>query len=91
MLDNRSITSRYIGLFLLGTLLFSHPVFSLFSLDIQVLGIPLFFFYIFTAWLALILLVMVFGKTPKPFQSREINLRAANSGAVNTLPEKSGR
>ena len=45
MLKNRSITGRYIGLFLFGCFLFSYPVLTLFNLPDCVLGIPLFFLY----------------------------------------------
>lgn len=51
MLDNRSITGRYVGLFLLGWLLFSYPVLTIFNSDTLFLGIPLLFLYIFLAWL----------------------------------------
>ena len=48
---------RLIGLFLLGYLLFNHPIISLFNLPHMVLGIPLLFGYIFSAWVLLIVLV----------------------------------
>ena len=50
-------TKRLIGLFLLGYLLFSPPIISLFNLPHLVLGIPLLYGYIFSAWVLLIVLV----------------------------------
>ena len=71
MLENKSITGRYIGLFLAGCFLFSYPVITLFNLPVSVMGIPLFFFYFFAAWAVLILLIMVCTKVSDPFQSGE--------------------
>jgi hypothetical protein len=50
-------TKRLIGLFLLGYLLFSPPIISLFNLPHLILGIPLLYGYIFAAWVLLIVLV----------------------------------
>jgi hypothetical protein len=61
MLDNRSITGRYIGLFLLGCFGFSYPVLTIFNLPGIMFGIPLFFFYIFTAWSVLIVFILFCG------------------------------
>jgi hypothetical protein len=55
-------TKRLIGLFLLGYLLFNHPLMSLFNLPTLVWGIPLLYVYIFGAWVLIIFLVaMVAG------------------------------
>lgn len=64
MIDDRTITGRYLGLFLLGCFLFSYPVITIFNLPKQVLGIPLFFFYLFAAWLVLVLLILMLGRHP---------------------------
>jgi L-lactate permease len=48
---------RLIGLFLLGYLLFNHPLISLFNLPQMVLGIPLLYGYIFGVWILLIVLM----------------------------------
>ena len=50
---------RLVGLFLLGCILFNYPLLSLFNLETMILGIPLLFFYIFTAWALLILLAAI--------------------------------
>ncbi len=50
-------TTRLIGLFLLGYLLFNHPMISLFNLPCMVMGIPLLYAYIFGVWVLLIVLV----------------------------------
>ncbi len=68
MLNSRSITGRYVGLFLVGGFLFSYPVLTVFNLNFQLFGIPLFFFYIFFAWSVLIVLIFVCGKIPENLQ-----------------------
>jgi len=53
---------RLIGLFLLGCVLFNYPLLSLFNLETMIWGMPLLFFYIFTAWALLILLAAIATK-----------------------------
>lgn len=50
-------TKRLIGLFLLGFLLFTPPLISLFDLPTLVWGIPLLYVYLFGAWALIIFLV----------------------------------
>jgi hypothetical protein len=57
MISETTRTTRLIGLFLLGYLLFNHPIISLFNLPQMVLGIPLLYGYIFAVWVLLIVLV----------------------------------
>ena len=57
MIDEKSKTSRFIGLFFLGNFLFCYPVLTLFNLNIMILGIPVFFLFFFLAWLGLISLI----------------------------------
>lgn len=64
MLDNRSITGRYVGLFLLGWLLFSYPVLTIFNSDTRLFGIPLLFLYIFLAWLFSIIGIVLSTRIP---------------------------
>jgi hypothetical protein len=59
MITEPTRSRRLIGLFLLGYLLFSPPIISLFNLPHMVLGIPLLYGYIFSAWVLLIVLVML--------------------------------
>ncbi len=54
---------RLVALFLLGIVLFNYPLLSLFSLKTSLFGMPLLIFYIFTAWLFLILLASLATKT----------------------------
>ena len=51
--------ARLVALFLLGCLLFSYPLLALFNVRATVLGIPLLYAYLFTAWALLIALVAV--------------------------------
>ncbi len=57
MIRGSTITRRFIGLFLLGYLLFNHPIISLFNLPHMIFGIPLLYAYIFMVWVLLIFLV----------------------------------
>jgi hypothetical protein len=50
---------RLIGLFLLGCLLFNFPLLALFNVRETMLGIPLLYAYLFTAWALVIALVAV--------------------------------
>lgn len=58
MIGRASRSGRSAGLFLLGCVLLSTPVLALFNYKILVLGIPLLFLYIFSAWLVLIILII---------------------------------
>ena len=59
MIDEKSKTSRFVGLFLLGNFLFCFPVLTLFNTKAVFLGIPIFFFFMFSAWLVLIGLMII--------------------------------
>ena len=59
MIDEKSKTSRFVGLFLLGNFLFCYPVMTLFNTKAVFLGIPIFFFFMFSAWLVLIGLMII--------------------------------
>jgi hypothetical protein len=50
---------RLVGLFLLGCLLFNYPLLALFNTRATLLGIPLLYAYLFSAWALLIVLVAV--------------------------------
>lgn len=54
----KSKTNQFIGLFLLGNLIFSYPILTLFNATIRVWGIPVFFLYFFFAWVLLIVLMI---------------------------------
>lgn len=60
-------TKRLIGLFLLGYLLFNHPLISLFNLPTRVWGIPLLYAYIFGIWVMMIFLAaLIVGTDSRP-------------------------
>ena len=50
---------RSLALFVLGLLIFSPPIMSLFSVDGFAFGIPLLFFYLFAAWASFIVLLFL--------------------------------
>ena len=54
MSDETTRIKRLIGLFLLGYLLFNHPLISLFNMPDLVWGIPLLYAYIFGVWVLII-------------------------------------
>jgi hypothetical protein len=43
----------------LGFLLFNYPILAIFDLDARVLGVPVLWAYLFTAWASLIVLAAV--------------------------------
>ncbi len=54
---------RLVALFLLGVLLFNYPLLTLFDRPVVVLGVPLLYAYVFSAWALLIgLMALVLGK-----------------------------
>ena len=55
---------RLVALFLLGCLLFSFPLLSIFNSGGTVFGIPVLYAYLFGAWAALIALAIVIVERP---------------------------
>ncbi len=62
MLDDKFITGKYLGLFLFGFFIFSYPVLTIFNLPDRIFGIPMFFLYLFVAWLLLIIMIRFAGR-----------------------------
>jgi hypothetical protein len=56
---------RLVAVFLLGCLLFSYPLLSLFNVGGTVAGIPILYAYLFGVWTALIVLMIVFVERGK--------------------------
>lgn len=50
---------RLVALFMLGCLLFSYPLLSLFNVSGTVAGIPVLYAYLFGAWIVLIALMIL--------------------------------
>jgi hypothetical protein len=50
---------RLVALFMLGCLLFSYPLLSLFNVGGTVAGIPVLYAYLFGVWIALIALMIL--------------------------------
>jgi hypothetical protein len=48
------IGPRLVAVFLLGTVLLNYPILAIFTLPVEVAGIPLLYGYVFGAWLLLI-------------------------------------
>ncbi len=53
---------RLVGLFLMGYLLFNHPLLSLFNMPKMFFGVPLLYGYIFGVWILLIALMAIISK-----------------------------
>ena len=51
------MNSWLVAAFLLGCLLFTYPLLSLFNSDAMVFGIPVLYLYLFAAWALLIALI----------------------------------
>ena len=80
---------RLIALFLFGVLLFTPPFISIFNNPQRVFGIPNLYFYLFTAWTLLILLMAAVIETS---DANETAVGSPNSqtGSKNTANEKPG-
>ena len=59
MIGYRAKGYRLAALFLLGAVLFNYPILSLANLNRMVWGIPLLYFYLFSVWGLLILLMVL--------------------------------
>jgi len=57
MSESERRTPRLIALCLLGCLLFNYPILALFNVPGALLGIPVLYAYIFSAWALLIVLM----------------------------------
>ena len=55
---------RLVAVFLLGAMLFNYPLLAVFNRAVEVMGIPLVYVYIFTAWGLLIALLALIVKRP---------------------------
>jgi hypothetical protein len=56
-MDELQRAQAFVALCLLGTLLFNYPFLALFNRPALVLGIPIFYAYLFVVWAALIALM----------------------------------
>ncbi|HQU71759.1 MAG: hypothetical protein KDI06_11505 [Calditrichaeota bacterium] len=54
MQNRRLIRQTLVGVFFLGVILFNPPFLGIFNSEKLVFGIPMLFFYIFSAWALLI-------------------------------------
>jgi uncharacterized membrane protein len=57
MTTTASTNWRLVGIFLLGCVVLSFPVLTIFNVKALVFGFPLLYIYIFTVWIILILLI----------------------------------
>jgi len=63
-MESKNQTNLLISLFILGSLLLNFPILSLFNLKGFLMGVPLLYFYIFTAWALLVVLIgLIMRKT----------------------------
>lgn len=66
MTPDAIINKRLVALFLLGCVLFNYPILSLFNSAVLVLGIPLFYLYLFSVWAVLIGLLVRTTRNKQP-------------------------
>ena len=60
-------SARFVALFLMGAVAINPPLLAIFDVDTLVLGVPLLYVYLFTAWAVLIALVrLVAERTDEP-------------------------
>ena len=64
---------QLVGVFFLGCVLFNYPILTLFNIDTFVMGLPLFYIYLFAGWAVLIVLILLITETGK--KSRNENAR----------------
>ena len=85
-------SERIVGLLILGILLFSPPFILIFDKPVLVAGIPLLFLYLFVAWAALIVLMMLVVERTEVTAEQERKTRAINKepgGTTSVTGEKS--
>ncbi len=76
-----SMTSeRLASLFLLGVLLFNPPLLSIFDIPDYVLGIPVLYIYLFTAWAVLVVLMALTVESAAAAEEAEEAEQAAEGG-----------
>jgi hypothetical protein len=56
-MTERSRTPRLVAAAVLALLLFNYPFLAVFDVDVRVLGIPLLWAYLFTAWALVVALI----------------------------------
>ncbi|MFS8138394.1 MAG: hypothetical protein ACMG50_09750 [Thermomonas sp.] len=52
-------TARLLCLFALGCLLFNYPLLALFNIPASIFGVPVLYFYLFTVWALIIVLLAI--------------------------------
>ena len=57
-------SQRLVALFVLGALLLTYPLLALFNREGSVLGLPIFYVYLFGAWAVLILMLGLSARLP---------------------------
>ena len=86
------ITSeRLISLFLLGLLLFNPPLLSIFDVPEAVIGIPILYIYLFTAWAVLVLLMALTIESATAGDEEQVRGGAAPGMAPGMAPDMDGK
>ena len=65
MSEFQSKGQRFIGLCMLGLLLFNYPILALFNRTGTMFGVPVLYVYIFIAWAALIALMALVAEADR--------------------------
>ncbi len=80
MIRSRMTSERLASLFLLGVLLFNPPLLSIFDFPDYVLGIPVLYIYLFTAWAVLVVLMALTIESAAATEEAEEAVQAAEGG-----------
>ena len=62
---------QLVGVFFLGFVLFNYPILTLFNIDTFIMGLPLFYLYLFAGWAVLILLILLITETGRKQKNSE--------------------
>jgi hypothetical protein len=73
-------SERLASLFLLGVLLFNPPLLSIFDFPEYVLGIPVLYIYLFTAWAVLVVLMALTIESAAAAEEAEEAMQVVEDG-----------
>lgn len=85
MNGRKSKSGLLMGLFLLGCVLFNYPILTLFNRRVALFGIPMLYLYLFTAWTAIIVAIMLITKVRAP-AAKPKGLHASPASPVDRNP-----
>ncbi len=73
MREKGIMAERLLGILILGLVLFSYPILTVFDLKILVGGVPLLYLYVFIAWFTIIVFIYSFATKKKHVKDTKIS------------------